>query len=90
VKLALYALDIAVLFKGAIVEQGDTKKILRNPLHSYTQLLIKALLGIEGRKERKILEKAIEIQRSGSILEALKRCPFALRCPQAIFLLAMS
>jgi peptide/nickel transport system ATP-binding protein len=82
--LALYASDrTVVLFKGAIVEQGDTKKILKNPLHPYTQLLIEALPSIGVRKERKILEKTIEVQRSGGILEALKGCSFAPRCPLA-------
>jgi peptide/nickel transport system ATP-binding protein len=81
---ALYASDrTIVLFKGMIVEEGDTKKIMKNPLHPYTQLLIEALPSIEERKERKILAKTIEVQRSGVITQAVRGCPFAPRCPFA-------
>ncbi len=78
--MALYATDkIIVLFKGVIVEQGDTRKILKEPLHPYTQLLIEALPSVE-RKERRILQKTIEVQKIGAF-EAPRGCPFASRCP---------
>ena len=34
--------EVAVMQKGKIVEQGDTKKIIENPSHSYTRSLIAA------------------------------------------------
>ncbi|MEZ0289787.1 MAG: ABC transporter ATP-binding protein [Sulfolobales archaeon] len=81
--MALYATDrIIVLFKGRVVEQGDTKKIMRNPLHPYTQLLIEALPSIEKRVERKILQKTVEAQIKG-LGEVSRGCPFANRCPFA-------
>jgi peptide/nickel transport system ATP-binding protein len=80
--MALYATDrIIVLFKGVVVEQGDTREILKEPLHPYTQLLIEALPSIE-KRERKILSKTIEIQRLG-LHEVTTGCPFAPRCPYA-------
>jgi peptide/nickel transport system ATP-binding protein len=42
--LARYAAAYAlVLYKGEIVESGDTSKLLESPSHSYTQNLLAAL-----------------------------------------------
>lgn len=38
--VAHYADSIAVMSKGNLVEQGDCKKVLQNPFHEYTKLLI--------------------------------------------------
>jgi peptide/nickel transport system ATP-binding protein len=55
--MALYATDkMIVLFKGKVVEYGETKKIMKDPLHPYTKLLIEALPSIEKKVERKILQ----------------------------------
>ncbi|GAK86001.1 oligopeptide transport ATP-binding protein OppF [Vibrio ponticus] len=35
--------EIAVMYKGQIVEWGDTQAILTNPQHPYTKLLISAV-----------------------------------------------
>ena len=34
---------LGVIYKGRIVELGDTEKIFRHPLHPYTQALISAI-----------------------------------------------
>lgn len=35
--------ETAVMYRGRIVEWGDTRSILRNPIHPYTRLLISAV-----------------------------------------------
>ncbi|MCX7641668.1 MAG: ATP-binding cassette domain-containing protein [Elusimicrobiales bacterium] len=62
---------IVVLLNGHIVEEGVTEKIIENPLHPYTKLLISSILYI-GKKstsnlkiDKKILDSA---------------CPFASQC----------
>ncbi len=34
--------EIIIMYKGEIVERGETKNIFQNPQHSYTKLLLKA------------------------------------------------
>ncbi|MCC6061975.1 MAG: ABC transporter ATP-binding protein [Desulfurococcales archaeon] len=78
--MALYATDkMIVLFKGRIVEYGDTKKILKDPLHPYTQLMIEALPRIDKNIERKILQKTLDAQKKG-LTESVRGCRFAYRC----------
>lgn len=82
--MALYATDkMIVLFKGKVVEYGDTRKILREPLHPYTKLLIEALPSLEGKVERKILQRTIEAQIK-MLKPSEKGCIFAHRCPFAM------
>jgi ABC-type dipeptide/oligopeptide/nickel transport system ATPase component len=37
---------VAVMYKGALVEQGPVRQILRSPVHSYTRSLLAAVPGI--------------------------------------------
>jgi peptide/nickel transport system ATP-binding protein len=39
--------EVAVMYKGSIVEQGPPSRIFHNPLHDYTSRLISAIPGIE-------------------------------------------
>ncbi len=41
---------IAVMYAGTIVEEGAACKVLRNPLHPYTQLLLKAIPKLGSRE----------------------------------------
>ena len=34
--------EVIVMYKGKIVEKGETKNVLENPLHPYTKFLLKA------------------------------------------------
>ena len=43
---------IAVLYAGKLVEEGDTRSVLKNPQHPYTQYLIKSLPKLDERSER--------------------------------------
>lgn len=39
-----YCNKTAVMYRGEIIEQGDTKEIFNNPKHEYTKLLLKATI----------------------------------------------
>jgi peptide/nickel transport system ATP-binding protein len=43
---------IAVLYAGKLVEEGETKAVLKNPQHPYTQHLIQSLPRLDERSER--------------------------------------
>jgi peptide/nickel transport system ATP-binding protein len=71
--------EIAVMYLGKIVEQGDTETLLADPLHPYTQALISAV---------PIPNPAIKRQPptiKGGIsqpIDPLPRCRFYDRCPR--------
>ena len=39
--------NIAIMKKGKIVEMGNTEKVLKQPSHQYTQMLISAVPGLQ-------------------------------------------
>src|SRR5260370_27562881 len=43
---------VAIMYAGKIVEYGDALSIFKNPLHPYTQGLIKAFPSIKGERVR--------------------------------------
>lgn len=43
---------VAVMFRGKIVEEGETRQILRNPQHPYTQALIQCIPQLGQRRKR--------------------------------------
>ena len=43
---------VAVMFRGSIVEYGETREVLRNPQHPYTQALIECIPQLGARRER--------------------------------------
>ena len=43
---------VAVMYKGAIVEQGKTKEVLQHPTHNYTKALMACRPGLHARGER--------------------------------------
>lgn len=69
---------IMVMYKGNIVESGDTEEVMKNPSHPYTIALILASLGIEGK-----LESVLGPNIFGEIQETARGCIFANRCPLA-------
>lgn len=48
-----FADELAVMFRGRIVEQGSTEEILNNPKHPYTKALIECIPKI-GQRERRL------------------------------------
>jgi peptide/nickel transport system ATP-binding protein len=70
---------IAVLYAGKVVEEADSRTILKNPRHPYTQYLIKSLPKLSDRIERASIPgrpPALDNPPSG--------CRFHTRCPVAM------
>lgn len=70
---------IAVLYAGKIVEEADTRTILKNPSHPYTQYLIKSLPTLDSRSERVSIPgrpPALDTPPSGCRFHP--RCPFVM------------
>ncbi len=70
---------IAVLYAGKIVEEADTRTILKNPRHPYTQYLIKSLPKLDERAERVSIPG-----RPPALDNPPNGCRFHPRCPLAI------
>ena len=70
---------VAVMYAGRIVEIGEVRELVRNPLHPYTQGLIAAIPTLSVRAYR-----LMQIPGAMPRLSAIPRgCAFAPRCPQA-------
>lgn len=63
---------IAVMYAGMIMEYGDAKEILQQPVHPYTQSLIHALP-----------ENGFEIYQNPDGIQSETGCPFYAQCPKA-------
>jgi len=72
---------IAVMYRGAIVEQGPAAQVLAPPYHPYTEALLSAVpvVGVHGRAAGRIRLK-------GDVTSAPTEagCRFAHRCPRRI------
>jgi peptide/nickel transport system ATP-binding protein len=68
----------AIMYRGSLVEYGNSEAILTDPCHPYTELLLDSI-PIIGKKwskqEANIPEKAVEIQQ-----QRAECCKFADRC----------
>jgi peptide/nickel transport system ATP-binding protein len=70
---------VAVMYAGRIAEIGDVGRLVRNPLHPYTQGLMAAIPTLESRDRR-----LAQIPGAMPRLSAIPRgCAFAPRCPKA-------
>lgn len=71
---------ISVLYFGKIVEEGLIKDVLNNPLHPYTQILIKSIPTL-GKKDEKFEFKISDITNKNTNIEGCKfypKCPFRM------------
>jgi len=69
---------VAVLYAGQIVEQGETAEIFHNPLHPYTQGLLKSVKTLGAR------EKLYSIKGTVPSMEGIgPGCRFMARCDYA-------
>ena len=74
-----YMVDkIAVMYAGNIVEYGDKIEIISNPMHPYTQLLIKSTPNMKTNDIVGILGKP------PAFGDQFKGCPFVSRCNKKI------
>ncbi len=73
--------EVAVMYRGRIVEQGKTARVFAQPAHPYTQALV-AAVPRAGRRRRGTPRQASPQQAPTE--PAKDGCPFAPRCPRAI------
>jgi len=65
----------AILYRGCVVETGETEKIYGNPMHPYTQMLMASV----PRLDQKWEEVEIELRAKGE--EQTSGCVYYERCP---------
>jgi len=72
--------QVAVMYAGRVVEQGDVYEIFREPRHPYTRLLLKSIPRIDGRQKESlhIIEGVVPDARNWPA-----GCRFHTRCPLA-------
>ena len=71
---------VAVMYLGRIVEQGPVQRVLRNPIHPYTQRLMAAIPNVDPAAKRERVELEGDVP---TPLAVPKGCRFAARCPHA-------
>ena len=50
---------IIVMYYGEIVETGETEKVLKDPQHDYTKLLINSVASVDPRKSKRRIQKNV-------------------------------
>lgn len=73
--------DVAVMYCGRIVEQGDVHQIFSNPQHPYTEGLLRSIPSIEPQQKNQRLETIPGVVPPLSKLPP--GCSFQNRCPLA-------
>ena len=78
--VAKYCDRVAVMYGGAVIENGLADKVFSRPVHPYTQALIKAAPGAEE------IGGTIEAipGRPPVLRERSEQCPFSPRCPWVV------
>jgi peptide/nickel transport system ATP-binding protein/oligopeptide transport system ATP-binding protein len=71
--------EVAVMYRGRVVERGPTGSVFSNPAHPYTATLLEAQPGIHRRGARR---QAVRAEVS-SALDLSRGCRFRDRCPLA-------
>ena len=73
--------DILVMYKGSVVEQGSVERVIRDPKHPYTRLLVESIPQMRtDRGWEDGAEDLMSIDESG----VTTGCKFADRCPQVM------
>lgn len=75
-----FADRVAVMYLGAIVEEGSPEAVIEQPLHPYTQALIEAVP--EPDPANRLRERQTIPGEPPSPVTLLPGCPFHPRCPQ--------
>jgi peptide/nickel transport system ATP-binding protein len=80
---------VYVMYKGLIMETAPAKELLHNPVHPYTQGLLKCVQSItDGSDGFYAMKEAPDVPVSEQFLSAVSTvengyCPFAPRCPKS-------
>ena len=72
---------ILVMYAGKIIESGSRDEILRQPLHPYTEMLLKAVPKISSRKSQRLQDATAG--EPPDLLNLPSGCVFHPRCPFA-------
>ncbi len=68
---------VLVMYAGALVEEGDRKRVFRRPEHPYTQGLLRSVPRVDGER----VDRLVAIPGSPAVLsEDATGCSFAPRC----------
>ncbi|THF78815.1 ABC transporter ATP-binding protein [Cohnella fermenti] len=72
--------SVKVMYLGQIVEEMTTARLFANPLHPYTQGLIRSIPRLDGDRRRKlhVIEGTVP-----SLADRPEGCKFVTRCPYA-------
>ncbi len=71
--------EVAVMYVGRVVETGTAAEVLEDPLHPYTQALLRSIPKIGRRDRLRPIEGTVP-----SLYELPKGCKFADRCPSVM------
>jgi peptide/nickel transport system ATP-binding protein len=79
---AYYVSDrIAIMFRGNIVEMGPIERVLMDPQHPYTQLLIESIPEADPKRRWSTRVKLMELETEEYLRAG---CKFAGRCPHVM------
>jgi peptide/nickel transport system ATP-binding protein len=70
-----------VMYTGYVVEAGESRELMEQPAHPYTQMLMAAVPNPEGGLVKRKAEARGEIP---SLTDLTPGCPFATRCPKVM------
>jgi oligopeptide/dipeptide ABC transporter ATP-binding protein len=79
--VAQLATDVAVMYLGRLVESGEAAKVIRDPVHPYTQALLAAVPTVSDD----VVETSLRLQGEiGDVAHPPAGCRFHPRCPLAV------
>jgi len=79
--VAAMADQVVVMYRGKVVERAAVRDLYRNPLHPYTQGLLRSVPSIVGGGAKRLSTIEGAVPRP---TDRLKGCAFAARCPHAM------
>ena len=80
--LALFADRIAVMYAGSVVEEGNAEDVFKNPLHPYTQALLRLFQADHDAKAGRIDKFPLIAGEAPDLTCAGPGCRFEPRCPE--------
>lgn len=77
--------EVAVMYLGRLVEQGNVEEVMRNPMHPYTQGLLSAVPSIESAREGGEARAVLRVRgETPSPMNPPSGCHFHPRCAQVM------
>jgi len=74
--------DIAILYRGTILERGPISIVLNKPFHPYTKILLESLPEPDPKSKSQYM-RPIKLSQIEEKEFLMRGCKFALRCPYA-------